>query len=180
MKSTNLRDLTQVGLFAALIYLGVQFFRIPTGGTQFVHFGNALVVVGCLLFGSKKGALAATIGLGIFDVLNGYASEVWITILESLIVCWGIHVVYENMLHKNDKTIHIFAVGVLAAVIKIILNLAKYTFLRGMLLGGLAFSPSLLSAFTKIIGTFGSAAFTIVTVPILYPIFKRLYRPFQK
>ena len=54
MKHYSLRELTQIALFAALIFLGVQLFRIPLGH-QFVHFGNALVVVGCLVFGSKKG-----------------------------------------------------------------------------------------------------------------------------
>ena len=83
MKNTELRNLLQTSLFAALIYLGVSIFRIQMPfTTQFVHFGNALVVVGCLLFGTKQGAIAATIGLGIFDILNGYAAVVWETILE--------------------------------------------------------------------------------------------------
>ena len=175
MKNYSLRELTQIALFATLIFLGVQLFRIQLGH-QFVHFGNALVVVGCLVFGSKKGAIAATLGLGIFDILNGYAAEVWITILESLIVCWGIHLVYEKTLHQNDKTSNIIGIGILAAVIKIILNLVKYTFLRGMIMGGLAFTPAFVAAFTKILGTFGSAAFTVITVPILYPIFKKIYQ----
>ena len=87
MKNTDLRNIVETSLFAALIFLGVSVFRIPMPfTTQFVHFGNALVVVGCLIFGTKRGALAASIGLGIFDLLNGYASVVWETILESLIV----------------------------------------------------------------------------------------------
>ena len=114
MKHYSLREMTQIALFAALIFLGVQLFRIQLGH-QFVHFGNALVVVGCLVFGSKKGAIAATLGLGIFDILNGYAAEVWITILESLIVCWGIHLVYEKTLHQNDKAANIIGIGILAA-----------------------------------------------------------------
>ena len=71
--------------------------------TQFVHFGNALVVVGCLLFGTKQGAIAASIGLGLFDILNNYADVAWQTVLESLIVCYVIHLVYEKAMKKDDK-----------------------------------------------------------------------------
>lgn len=53
MKQNHLRSLTEVSLFAALICVVVFFIRIPFG-SQFVHLGNALVVVGVLLFGSKK------------------------------------------------------------------------------------------------------------------------------
>ena len=53
----DLQTLTMISLFAALIFLSIQFFKIPVGA-QFIHFGNALVVVGCLIFGSKLGFLA--------------------------------------------------------------------------------------------------------------------------
>ncbi len=86
MKNKSLRTLVETSLFATLIFISVYALRIPVGA-QFIHFGNALVVVGVLLFGSKRGALAAAIGLGMFDLLTGYASVVWITILESLVVC---------------------------------------------------------------------------------------------
>lgn len=57
MKQSQLRQLTEISLFAALICVVVFFIRIPFG-SQFVHLGNALVVVGVLIFGAKKGALA--------------------------------------------------------------------------------------------------------------------------
>ena len=173
MKNTDLRDLVRTSLFAALIFLGISVFRIQIPfSTQFVHFGNALVVVGCLLFGTKQGAFAATIGLGVFDILNGYAAVVWETILESLIVCYIIHLVYEKAMNKDDKIANVIAVGVIAAIVKIILNIIKYTFLRGMIIGGLALAPAFIQAINKITGTFGSAALTIIAVPIIYPLLK--------
>ena len=181
MKNTDLRDLVQTSLFAALIYLGVSAFRIPMPfTTQFVHFGNALVVIGCLLFGTKQGAIAASIGLGLFDILNNYADVAWLTILESLIVCYVIHLVYEKTMNKNDKIANIITVGVIAAIVKIILNILKYTFLRGMIVGGLALEPAFLQAINKITGTFGSAMFTVVAVPIVYPLFKEALKRVRK
>ena len=173
MKQNQLRQLTEVRLYAALICVVVFFIRIPFG-SQFVHLGNALVVVGVLLFGAKKGAVAASLGLGIFDLLSGYASVAWITILESLIVCFILHLFYEKFLKKNDRLTNIILVGIVAAITKIILNLLKYT-LTGSFVGGLTFSASFLAALGRILGTYGTAITTIIAVPILYQVFKGLY-----
>lgn len=173
MKQNQLRQLTEISLFAALICVVVFFIRIPFG-SQFVHLGNALVVVGVLIFGAKKGALAASLGLGIFDLLSGYASVAWITILESLIVCFVLHLFYEKFLQANDSLSNIMLVGIVAALTKIILNLLKYT-LTGSLVGGLTPSASFLVALGRILGTYGTAITTIIAVPILYQVFKGLY-----
>ena len=63
MKSDKTRELVILSLYAALIIVSVQFIRIPFG-PQFVHLGNALVVIAVLIFGARKGALVATVGLG--------------------------------------------------------------------------------------------------------------------
>ncbi|MGT2753673.1 ECF transporter S component [Streptococcus ovis] len=173
MINTQTRRIAETSLFAALIFLAVSVLKIPVPGGQFVHVGNALVVVGVLLFGSKRGALSATIGLGVFDVLNGYASVVWITVLESLLVCLFLHLFYERLLNRNDKLGNIIASGVVAAVTKIILNIFKYT-VTGIIVAELPVSAALMASLVKITGTFGSALVTIVAVPLLYPIFKKL------
>lgn len=172
MKKEELRRLIEVSLFAALILVSVQFLRIQVG-PQFVHLGNALVVIAVLVFGSGFGALTAALGLGLFDIFNGYAAEVWITILESLLVCYVLHLVYEKAMKANDKPATIFTVGLVAAVTKIILNLFKYTLINSFI-GGLALLPAMVGALAKITGTFGTSIVTIVAVPILYPIFKRI------
>jgi len=149
MKSDKTRELVILSLYAALIIVSVQFIRIPFG-PQFVHLGNALVVIAVLIFGSKKGALVATVGLGLFDILNGYAAEVWITILESLIVCLVLYLVFEKLLKSNDKMANIIIIGVLPV------------------------NAAMVLALTKIGGTFGTSVVTIIAVPLLYPVFKRI------
>ncbi len=167
------RDLTQVGIFAAIIYLTVAFFKIPVG-PQMVHLGNAMVVVGALVFGVKKGTLSAAIGLFLFDVTHGWAAVAWITVLESVIVCIMIYIFFERLMQKKDAFINVAAIGIIAAITKIVLNLLKYTFLYGMMTQGLEFAPALSMAVAKITGTFGSAILTAVMVPILYPVIKRI------
>ncbi|MFS9157633.1 ECF transporter S component [Streptococcus gordonii] len=167
-------EIVELSLFSALIALSIQFFRIPVG-PQFIHFGNALVVVAALIYGARKGALVATVGLGVFDILNGYASVVWITILEALVVILVVHFVYEAMPKCRERLV---IVGFAAALTKIVLNLFKYT-LIGML-GNLTLGASLNLALAKIVGTFGSSLATVIAVPILYPIFKKISETIRK
>ena len=128
-------------------------------------------MVATLIYGVRKGALVATVGLGVFDILNGYASVVWITILEALVVILVVHFVYEAM----PKLV---IVGFAAALTKIVLNLFKCT-LIGML-GNLTLGASLNLALVKIVGTFGSSLATVIAVPILYPIFKKISETIRK
>ena len=106
MKNDNTRELVELSLYAALIIVTVQFIRIPFG------------------------ALVATVALGLFDIFNGYAAEVWITILESLIVCLVLYLVFEKLLKSNDKIVNVIIAGVIAALTKIILNFLKYTIIN--------------------------------------------------
>lgn len=174
----DIRTLTLLSLYAALIYLSIQFFRIPVG-PQFIHFGNALVLVGLLLFGAGPGFLSAAVGLAIFDILNGYAAVAWITVLESAIVALVIYLVFEKILNRRDTVPTIIGMAVLGAVTKIVVNLIKYT-ITGVVGANLSWDASFVLAAGKIIGTFGSALATIIAVPLLYPIFKRLLQEFRK
>ena len=76
--------------FAAITFLGIQAFRIPLPavvGTPFVHFGHIFVVLGVLLQGGKRGAVSGTLGLVIFDILNGFLQDVPQVFLETVIKC---------------------------------------------------------------------------------------------
>ncbi len=170
--NTTVRDMTRVAVFAALIYASILI-RVQVG-EQMVHFGNAMVLVGALIFGSKRGAVAASIGLFLFDATHGYLFVAWITVLESLIVCLMVYLLFELLLKKKDNTATIIGIAVSAAVLKVIMNLVKYTFFYGMIGGGLSLDAAFGGAIIKITGSYGSAILTVITVPILYPIFKRI------
>ncbi|MDO4635471.1 MAG: ECF transporter S component [Streptococcus sp.] len=170
MKNHKTKDLVSVSLYAALIFIAIQFLKIPLAH-QFIHIGNALVVIGILIFGFKKGFLSALLGLGIFDILNGYAASVWMTLLEAFLVCLVINFYFVKILKGKDNSKLILSVALLAALLKIILNLVKYTLINHFI-ANISFSSAISLAVIKILGTFGSALVTLIAVPILYPIFK--------
>ena len=69
------RDLVQVALFMAIVFVATAFLRIPspaiTGAGQ-VHTGTAVVFVISAVFGAKKGAIAS-LGMVLFNVTMGLA-----------------------------------------------------------------------------------------------------------
>lgn len=64
-----------IALFAALSYMALIFFRIPYPGPSdpFIHLGNMIVLLAALLLGGWQGGLSGSVGMGLFDLLNGYA-----------------------------------------------------------------------------------------------------------
>ncbi|HEL0022430.1 membrane protein [Streptococcus equi subsp. zooepidemicus Sz35] len=178
MTSKRLTDQIELSLFAALIFISVELLRIPVGA-QFIHLGNALVVVAVLLYGARRAALVAAIGLGLFDMINGYAAVVWITVLEALVVCYLLHVIYEKLLKSVDKPMIIVAIGLLAAAAKLVMNLVKYS-LIAYFGAQLSLSVALWAALGKIGGSLGTALVTVIAVPLLYPVFKQLRQAVKK
>ena len=68
---------------------------------------------------------------------------------------------------------NIIIIGVIAAVTKIILNFIKYTIINSIV-AALPVNAAMVLALTKIGGTFGTLVVTIIAVPLLYPVFKRI------
>jgi len=84
-----------------------------------------------------------------------------------------IHFLYEELFQRKDKLRNILVTAVAAALVKIVLNIFKYT-LTGTLFGGSSLPAAFLLAVAEITGTFGSSLATVIAVPILYPIFKQI------
>jgi uncharacterized membrane protein len=70
------RDLVLNGLLIALVFVATRFInvRLPisvNGGL--IHLGNVMLFTAAIVFGGKKGAIAGAFGMGLFDVLSGWA-----------------------------------------------------------------------------------------------------------
>lgn len=104
-----------IGLFAALSYAAV-YLRIPVG-PMFVHPGNLVVVTAALLMGGWQGGLAGAIGMGLFDLLNGYADSAPKTLLLKFMIGLLTGLVY-TAIRKREKfpLIPLLACGITALV----------------------------------------------------------------
>ena len=65
------------------------------------------------------------------------------------------------------------------AVTKIILNFLKYTIIN-TIVASLPLKAAMLASVIKIGGTFGTSVVTIIAVPLLYPVFKRILKKDQR
>lgn len=167
----SLRAIVMTALFAAMIYVGVLL-RIPLPaivGRPFIHFGNTLTAVAILLLGFRNGALAGMIGLGGFDLLNGYAATSWLTMLETLVVAIVLSAIFKAMKY-NDSTKNIIILAIVAGVTKIFTSYA--TTVVEALMAGTAFAPALTAAFMSMLATVINSCSTAIITPILYFAFK--------
>ena len=106
MVTNKVKELVITAFFAAITFLGIQAFRIPLPaaiGTPFVHFGHVFVVMGVLLQNGKKGAVSGTLGLIIFDILNGYMQDVPQVFIETVVKCLIIGVIFASLKESERR-----------------------------------------------------------------------------
>lgn len=80
----SLRNIIVIALFAALCYVALDFFRIPIPspvGAPFIHMGNMFVILAALLFTGVSGGIAGSLGMGLWDVIHGYAATSYVTFI---------------------------------------------------------------------------------------------------
>lgn len=95
-----------IGVFSALCYV-VLVYKIPlptvSGSNASVHLGNMLVMLISVLFSGFTGGLSGAIGMGLFDILNGYASSSAKTIILKLGIGLITGLVFYILNKKNKK-----------------------------------------------------------------------------
>ena len=72
-ESISTKKIVMTAFFAAIIYLGIQSFRIPLPaavGTPFLHFGHIFVMLAVLMLGPKLSTVAGVLGLLVFNYLK--------------------------------------------------------------------------------------------------------------
>lgn len=70
----KVRDIALVGMMAAIIYLATAVINFPSPYKGVIHAGDSMVFLAAVLFGKKKAAIAAAIGMSLFDILSSYTS----------------------------------------------------------------------------------------------------------
>lgn len=71
------RELTLMGLLVAVVFVMTYYIQIKlpvavNGGL--IHMGNVALFTVAILLGKKRGAVAGAFGMGLFDILSGWAA----------------------------------------------------------------------------------------------------------
>lgn len=97
---SNVMSVVMTAFFAAVIFLGIQSFRIPLPfavGTPFLHFGHIFVMLSIVCLGGKRSAVSGVLGLIIFDILNGYLHAIPNVFVSTIIKCLFVGAVFSVM-----------------------------------------------------------------------------------
>ncbi len=71
------RDMVLSALLISFVFIATKFInvRLPisiNGGL--IHFGNVMLFAAAIVFGPRKGAVAGAFGMGLFDIVSGWAA----------------------------------------------------------------------------------------------------------
>lgn len=182
LRDESINKLVVTAFFAAITFLGIQIFRVPLPavvGTPFVHFGHIFVVMGVLLMGGKRGAVSGTLGLVIFDILNGYLQDVPQVFLETIIKCLligALFAVLKNRAGGDRKKEYRGAMictvlyGCMNILIEFVMGIVK------MMILGSGFVAAAAGSAASIPATVVNVVFLILAEALLYRPVERLYR----
>ena len=174
-----------IAVAAAMVYV-LTMFRFPLLGSK-VHFANAMCLLCGLLFGPVSGGLAAGIGSGLYDLLNGYGfDEALITTFSKFImaaVCALIAGVYRNAGEDlqsagEGSAFHIWKAlwsgaprimigSILGALSYVALYMLK-TFVYQRFVYGAELETAFITMAGKLPASLINAVFAMIVAPILY------------
>lgn len=176
MKKFSVKDMAEVGVLAALIFVATYFLKIgpiptPAGNTM-LKTGNAICLLGGILFGKTKGGLAAGIGSMFYDLTDPIfapsAPFTFLSFFAMAYVCGLISAVGGNK-GENRKQDAIAAVS--GSITYIILYMLK-TYIT-LVLEGNGTVAALSALGMKIVISGINAVFAVVVAVVLAPIFKK-------
>ena len=146
-------------------------------GRPFLHFGNTLTAVAILTLGLRNGMLAGIIGLGGFDILNGYAATSWLTMLEVVIVALVISGLFKAFNYKDSKK-NIIILAIVAGVTKIFTSYCAS--IVEALMAGTVFKVAVVASFFSLPATVINSISTAICTPLLYFFLKRIFEVTNK
>lgn len=180
-ETDHVKELVITAFFAAITFLGIQAFRIPMPaaiGTPFVHFGHVFVVMGVLLQGGKRGAVSGTLGLIIFDILNGFMQDIPQVFIETIVKCLivgALFAVLKKRAGDDKKKVYVGAVisaviyGCMNVLIELVMGAVKLVIL------GSGISAAIAGSVLSIPATVINAVFMVVAIAVLYQPVKKVY-----
>lgn len=170
MKNNRALALVETGLFAACITFSILYIRIPMP-INFVHPGNALVVLSALLLGAKRGTVASVIGLMTADILLGYVSGIPFILAENILVI-AVVLGFKRLWQGKDTLAHVIGYGVMGALTKVVAVPLRHILMQ--LAVGTTLEAAVGVALGKMPATLITAVVTASLVVILYRPLKRI------
>ena len=172
----TVRDLAEIGVLAALVFVATYFIKfgpIPTlAGPTMLKTGNAVCLLGAMLFGKTKGGLAAGIGSAMFDLTQpAFVAGAPFTFAFFFAMSWVCGAVSKIGGNDGTKTKQNLIGAICGALTYLILHLGK-SFIT-LVLEGSDVSAALAACSTKLITSGVNAIFAVIVSVLLAPVCKK-------
>lgn len=120
------------GLFIALTLVATMFIniRLPIiGNGGLIHLGNVPLFLGAFIFGRKTGAIAGGIGMGLFDLISGWAA--WAPFTFVIVGLMG----YVSGTISEKAKVRPVAANTIAVAAALVIKVVGYYFAEVLLFG---------------------------------------------
>ncbi|MFL0253153.1 ECF transporter S component [Clostridium neuense] len=153
------KDLAEIGMMAAIIFVGT-YLNIPYyigSSKSMIHLGTAVLFIAVLLVGKRRGAIAAAIGLSLFDLFS--VTPIWAPF--TFIIKGGMAYIVGMIAYRGQYNGESMLNNILAFLLGGVFNIIGYYFVDALFYGSfiVAFQHVPSSLITTIIGV-------IVAVPV--------------
>ena len=179
---SNVLSVVMTSFFAAVIFLGIQSFRIPLPaavGTPFLHFGHIFVMLSIVCLGGKRSAVSGVLGLIIFDILNGYLHAIPNVFVSTIIKCLFVGAVFSVMKRRaaGERKKEYMAAVICAALYGITNIAVDFVWsVAELVLLGSTLSAAVAAEVMSIPATIINAGFTVIGIALLYIPVSSAYR----
>jgi uncharacterized membrane protein len=130
--TTKTRAIVINALFIALTLVATMFIniRLPImGNGGLIHLGNVPLFMAAFIYGKKTGAIAGAFGMGLFDLLSGYALWSPFTFIIVGVMGFVVGLISEKV---PGKRVFVYTLAVICALI---IKVVGYYFAEVLLYG---------------------------------------------
>lgn len=176
-KSITTISLVQMGLMIAITCVATMVIKVPTlFGIGYDHLGDSMVFLGAILFGKKKGAITAAIGMSLADLLLGYAYYVPFTfVIKGIMAYIAASIAFRGNYEGKSILNNIFAFAVGGAWMVFGYFLAKIVIVQYVVVKANNFNDALLIALAGIQGNIAQVTLgLIIAIPLVKILHTRL------
>lgn len=172
-KRFSIREIAEIGVLAALVFVATAFIKvgpIPTpAGPTMIKSGNIVCLLGALLFGKTKGGLAAGIGSMLYDLTDpAFTASAPFTFLFFFIMAFVCGAVSRAGEPGRRRDLIACASG---AGTYLVLHLGKS--LVTLLLEGSGFAAAVAACGLKFVTSGFNAAVAVFAAWLLAPVFRK-------
>ncbi|AKA69182.1 ECF transporter S component [Clostridium scatologenes] len=162
-------SLVQMALMIAIICVSTMVIKVPTlFGVGYDHLGDSMVFLGAILFGKKKGAITAAVGMSLADFLLGYAYYVPFTfVIKAIMAYIAASIAYRGTYQGKNMLNNLF--GFIAGGTWMIFGyfLAKIVIVQYIVVKASSFNQALAIALAGIQSNIGQVTLgIIIAIPL--------------